>query len=241
MGTSGNDTIVGHGAHELIDYSNATSAVTLDLTQQGVQNSTGFVGNSSISGISDVIGASGFVNILTGTTGDNSLRGGNLADTLDGGGGNDTIGGGAGADVITYHGTEGVIDGGAETNPGLVSPNTLVIAADALVNKPGLAVDLSNSLDQTSGDATFTLNFQNIDASAATTSSSFSRLRPVTMTLAPSRAASQAVACPIPLPPPETRTVCPASRSGAKLVGLAARSREIGSISPAVISTIHRR
>ena len=168
VGTSGNDTIVGHGAHELIDYSNATSAVTLDLTQQGVQNSTGFVGNSSISGISDVIGASGFVNILTGTTGDNSLRGGNLADTLDGGGGNDTIGGGAGADVITYHGTEGVIDGGAETNPGLVSPNTLVIAADALVNKPGLAVDLSNSLDQTSGDATFTLNFQNIDASAAT-------------------------------------------------------------------------
>ena len=88
---------------------------------------------------------------VTGSSAANSITTGSGNDSIDGGGGADIIHAGAGDDTVTYHGTEASIDAGAGVN-------TLVLQARTDLNL--------GHVDQTDGDATTVMNFQNVDASA---------------------------------------------------------------------------
>ena len=101
------------------------------------------------------LGAGQGVSII-GSAGANVLTGGAGADTINGGGGADVVSAGAGDDNVSYWATEVSIDGGAGNN-------TLLLRAAAVVN-------LANA-DQTTGDSTSVANFQNVDGSLLTTSS----------------------------------------------------------------------
>lgn len=118
-GGSGNDALTGGEGFDSADYSDATSAVTVNLN---TGTATGGAGNDTLSGIEDVIG-SAFNDILVGNintsggnnlyggkgndsliAGDNSfnwLEGGDGNDSLLGSNGNDTLIGGLGADILS--------------------------------------------------------------------------------------------------------------------------------------------
>jgi Ca2+-binding RTX toxin-like protein len=100
QGGLGDDTIVGGAGIDTASYASATTAVTVDLSVTGAQN-TGGAGIDTLSGVENLIG-SGLNDTLTGDAGNNALAGGSGNDTLQGGAGNDTIDGGAGTDTATY-------------------------------------------------------------------------------------------------------------------------------------------
>lgn len=79
-GTSGNNTLVGGSGTDTISYANAASGVTFDLSLATAQN-TGGAGTDTVSGFENVIG-SDFNDIITGTTGNNTLAGGIGTDTI---------------------------------------------------------------------------------------------------------------------------------------------------------------
>ena len=87
-GDAGNDTIVGGSGFDTLDYSNAQSAINVDLSKKTV---TGLAtGNDTISGIEKIIG-SAF---------DNNFKGSSAVDRIDGGAGNDWLRGLGGADIL---------------------------------------------------------------------------------------------------------------------------------------------
>ena len=87
-GDAGNDTIIGGSGFDTLDYSNAQSAINVDLSKKTV---TGLAsGNDTISGIEKIIG-SAF---------DNNFKGSKDADQMDGGAGNDWLRGLGGADIL---------------------------------------------------------------------------------------------------------------------------------------------
>ena len=91
LGGAGNDELDGGEGHDVADYSDAASAVTIDLAYTGVQ----FTRGGGLDRLTSIEGAAGsaFADILIGSSGANSLSGG---------GGNDTLTGGAGADRFVY-------------------------------------------------------------------------------------------------------------------------------------------
>lgn len=135
----GNDSIVGGAGRNTIDYSTVTTTgVDLSLVSGTATSRTGTTINTSLSGISDVLGSTQ-ADSITGSTADNSIRGGNGNDTIRGNGGNDTLYGDAGDDSIVggtgidliYGGTgNDTIDGGGG------SQNTLIGGAgsDRFIN-----------------------------------------------------------------------------------------------------------
>ncbi len=163
LGGLGNDTIVYRGAEALLDGEAGTntlmlrSAATVNLgaadqtTGDGatVQNFSNVDASLLASGVS-----------LTGSAGDNIIRGGSGADTIVGAGGADTIDSGAGNDSVTVIGAEASIDGGAGTD-------TLVLLAGTTITTANFAV--SSGLDQTTGDSTLVANFENLTATAVST------------------------------------------------------------------------
>jgi Ca2+-binding RTX toxin-like protein len=97
----GVDTYTGGNGIDTVDYSAATSAVTVNLNTITAQNTGTFGGRDAIREIENVTGAAAFANNLTGgNTTVNQLVGGAAADFLVGGGLGDTLIGGAGTDVI---------------------------------------------------------------------------------------------------------------------------------------------
>jgi Ca2+-binding RTX toxin-like protein len=87
-GDAGNDTIIGGSGFDTLDYSNAQSAINVDLSKKTV---TGLAtGNDTISGIEKIIG-SAF---------ENNFKGSKDADQMDGGAGNDWLRGLGGADIL---------------------------------------------------------------------------------------------------------------------------------------------
>ncbi|MFL6843435.1 MAG: M10 family metallopeptidase C-terminal domain-containing protein [Allosphingosinicella sp.] len=88
IGGAGNDTLIGGAGSDTANYNDATSAVTVNLSVAGPQN-TGGSGSDTLSGIENLTG-SAFGDTLTGDAGANRLAGGDGDDTLDGGGGTDT-------------------------------------------------------------------------------------------------------------------------------------------------------
>lgn len=114
-GGLGDDAIRGGQGIDTVIYADATSGVTVDLSDHSLQNTHG-AGRDKIGGIENIIG-SVFDDKLTGTHGDNSFEGTLGADTLTGNGGTDTFIFGAdmtsgfgGPDHITDLGGEDVID-----------------------------------------------------------------------------------------------------------------------------------
>ncbi|OSI73913.1 hypothetical protein BSZ21_06095 [Bradyrhizobium canariense] len=95
QGNGGNDTIAGNGSTQ-VQYSNATSGVTVDLIAgTAVGNSS--VGTDTITGgVNSVLG-SNFNDVISGT------NNATVTDVYFGGGGNDTIDGRGGYDLANYN------------------------------------------------------------------------------------------------------------------------------------------
>lgn len=95
-GGQGDDTLIGGKHVDWASYSDATSAVSVDLA---AGTATGGAGNDMLQDIENVQGSK-FNDTLKGNSGNNSLDGGAGNDTLNGGGGLDTLKGGAGNDTL---------------------------------------------------------------------------------------------------------------------------------------------
>jgi Ca2+-binding RTX toxin-like protein len=112
--TSGAETLVGHAGVNTADYSNSTSAISINLDDSGNASGApttfptptdgkiggGDAAGDTLSGIQNLIGSSGN-DYLFGNSSANTLIGGAGNDTINGEGGNDTIIGGKGDDTLT--------------------------------------------------------------------------------------------------------------------------------------------
>jgi Ca2+-binding RTX toxin-like protein len=108
----GADTYNGAGGTDTVDYSAATSNVTVNLNTVVAQNTGTFGGSDTITNVENVVGSAGFANTLTGNASANRLVGGAALDTIQGNSGADVIIGGAGNDVL-LGGTSGALDDGS--------------------------------------------------------------------------------------------------------------------------------
>ncbi len=100
-GGAGNDFLNGGSGFDRALYTDATSAVTVNLANLAAQN-TGGSGTDTLTGIEH----------LTGSDFDDTLTGDGLANTFNGGHGLDTLVGGAGDDVLMGEGGNDVLSGG---------------------------------------------------------------------------------------------------------------------------------
>ncbi|KJK15604.1 type I secretion C-terminal target domain-containing protein, partial [Pseudomonas sp. 2(2015)] len=107
-GGDGNDLLIGGAGNDLLDggagidtasYASAGSAVTVNLSTVGAQN-TGGAGTDTLVAIENLIG-SDYNDTLTGNDNANVLNGGLGNDTLIGGGGDDVLIGGPGNNTLT--------------------------------------------------------------------------------------------------------------------------------------------
>lgn len=105
MGGLGNDTLLGDKGFDWASYSDAASAVTVDLA---LGAASGGSGDDALSGIEAVIGSK-FGDTLMGDANDNTLKGGAGNDMLDGKDGFNTLIGGSGNDIFKFT-TVGHID-----------------------------------------------------------------------------------------------------------------------------------
>ena len=90
-GGAGNDNLSGDEGIDMVSYSNATAAVTVDLSKAIAQNTVG-AGTDTLSGFEGIIG-SAF---------NDTLRGDANANTFEGGAGNDYMNGASGYDTVSY-------------------------------------------------------------------------------------------------------------------------------------------
>lgn len=108
-GGQGNDMIDGGADRDVVRYSDATAAVTVDLAVTTAQNTVG-AGTDTIincenligSGFNDTLLGSADNNTINGMAGNDSLSGRDGNDVLEGGDGDDFIDGGAGSDTASY-------------------------------------------------------------------------------------------------------------------------------------------
>jgi Ca2+-binding RTX toxin-like protein len=120
FGGDGNDYLVGGLGADLLDggsgidaadYTGAGSAVTVDLSRTGVQDTRG-AGSDWLISIEEVYG-SAFADLITGNGSDNQLLGAGGNDTLSGGAGKDTLIGGDGNDRLDGGSARDYFEGGA--------------------------------------------------------------------------------------------------------------------------------
>ncbi len=148
MGGSGNDTLLGGDkGFDWASYSDAASAVTVDLAM-GI--ASGGSGDDTLSGIEAVIGSK-FSDTLTGDANDNTLKGGAGNDTLDGKEGFNTLIGGSGNDVFKFT-TTGHID----------TINDYNVAKDTIQLENGVFTALKTT--GTLGAGQFKIGTQAVDA-----------------------------------------------------------------------------
>ena len=168
-GRGGGDVVDGGAGDDLVDYEGTEALIgggggadTLVLDAAGGITAVDLgVASGADQTIGDTVTVTDFENVdatilssgvqITGSAAGNRLTGGAGDDTIHGAGGADVVHAGAGADRVDYWGSEDTLDGGIGTN--------------TLVMKAAATVDLSQA-DQTLGDATNVLAFQNVDASA---------------------------------------------------------------------------
>lgn len=163
-GGAGNDAIDGGtGTADLIDFSDATAAITFTLSQG--TNGGGFFSSGALSGIGTdsyrniegVIGSS-FNDTLTGSSGNDVIRGGTGQDSVDGGADNDTI------VMLVTSGNVDTANGNTGTDTlaltGVV-PGTGVVVVDLSVVPPGDQVLSIGGV----ADALVQQGFENLDAS----------------------------------------------------------------------------
>jgi Ca2+-binding RTX toxin-like protein len=178
---SGNDTIDGNGGGDIINAGAGDDTVAYWGTETSIDGGTGtntlllrVAGTINLANadqtIGDIANVTNFQNVdasglsngasITGSSGVNVITGGSGGDYIDGGGGADVISAGGGNDTVVYHGTEASIDGGSGSD-------TLVLAAMGGITAVNFSV--AAGTDQTIGDALSVTNFENLNASIATT------------------------------------------------------------------------
>ena len=180
-GGAGDDTIDGAGGADIIASGGGDDTVTYNGTEVSIDGGSGLdtlvmvaTGGTTVVNFSVVAGADqttgdsanvrNFENLdasaltagisVVGSTSANTITTGSGNDTIDGDGGADIINAGAGDDIVAYWGTENSLDGGTGSN-------TLLLKVAGTIN-------LANA-DQTVGDLTSVVNFQNVDASGLST------------------------------------------------------------------------
>ena len=109
IGGAGADTIDGGADRDMLSYVGSDAGVTIDLSMGSA--SGGHATGDSFSNIEHVTG-SDHNDVLTGSSGSNTINGEDGNDTLSGGSGNDTINGGDGADIITGGSGNDKLNGG---------------------------------------------------------------------------------------------------------------------------------
>ncbi|WP_292933498.1 M10 family metallopeptidase C-terminal domain-containing protein [Novosphingobium sp. PASSN1] len=100
---AGNDKLGGGAGEDVVDYSAASTGLTIDLGI-GVAfgtSTTAASGADKLMGIEDVLGST-FDDVIIGSKDSNKLAGGDGNDTLTGSKGADTLTGGAGSDVFAF-------------------------------------------------------------------------------------------------------------------------------------------
>ena len=110
VGGEGADTLAGGAGEDVVDYSESTSGVTVNLATG--TGSGGDAEGDRMNGVEHVVG-SDHDDEIVGDAGRNRLEGGAGADRLDGRGGNDTLVGGVGADTLDGGAGKDVLDYGA--------------------------------------------------------------------------------------------------------------------------------
>jgi Ca2+-binding RTX toxin-like protein len=113
----GNDTYNGAGnavggSGDTLDYSAATSTVTVNLATVTAQNTGTSGGTDTITNIENLVGSAAFANTFIGSALGNRLTGGSAVDIIEGRNGADVIFGGAGNDFL-LGGTTGSLDDGS--------------------------------------------------------------------------------------------------------------------------------
>ncbi|MDV3456863.1 M10 family metallopeptidase C-terminal domain-containing protein [Sphingomonas sp. HF-S4] len=96
----GADSYNGAEGSDTVDYSAATSSVSVNLSLATAQNTGTSTGLDTLTNIENLVGAAAFANTLRGNTGANRFVGGSAADYLEGNAGDDTLVGGDGADIL---------------------------------------------------------------------------------------------------------------------------------------------
>jgi Ca2+-binding RTX toxin-like protein len=114
----GNDTYNGAGGIDTIDYSAATSTVSVNLATLTAQNTGTSGGTDTITNVENILGAANFANVLQGSAAGNQFTGGSQADIIIGNLGIDTIFGGAGDDTLIGGQNGALDDGTADTLEG---------------------------------------------------------------------------------------------------------------------------
>lgn len=165
-GWSGDDTVDGGSGSDTATYQNATSAVNVNLSVQGVAQNTGGDGidtlisieNLAGSTFSDILRGDGNANTIYGLAGDDTILALNGNDTVFGGDNGDTIDGGGGDDMLYGDGGNDVIEGGAgnDTIDGGAGGDRLIF------NSATNPVTINMSLGTATGDGNDT--FTSIEA-----------------------------------------------------------------------------
>ncbi len=109
-GAAGNDTLDGGAGINMVSYVYSTSAVTVNLSVVGEQNTIG-AGKDVLTNFDNILGSQ-FSDKLTGNADDNSIRGYFGNDSIFGGDGNDTLRGEAGNDQLYGELGDDTLNGG---------------------------------------------------------------------------------------------------------------------------------
>jgi Ca2+-binding RTX toxin-like protein len=111
----GNDTFNGGGGSDTIDYSHASSGVTVDLSVSTAQAVGGGAGSDTLISVENIVGTT-YDDTLTGNSADNTFLVGNGTDVIDGGGGNDTVSFQSAASGLTIDMRGGTVGGDTLTS-----------------------------------------------------------------------------------------------------------------------------
>ena len=123
------DRVVDVAGHDTFDFSNALSAITVDLRLDSGEFQTVDVALNrlSIRGVIEDLVGSDFDDVVQGNSAENEIWGGDGADQIRGGSGADTIHGGNGADVLNGESGNDELFGDAEADTLLGSDNDDVL------------------------------------------------------------------------------------------------------------------
>jgi len=168
---SGDDTYIGGDGSDTIDYSQATSELTVDLLVVGPQNVGGGFGSDTLNTVENITGGA-FNDTLKGDGNSNTIIGGAGNDTITGEDGGDILTGGSGIDTFVYLNK---LPGGNDFGNFTEGPDTItdfnsaedVVVFHAVGNMAGPLAQTIISDDGTGGSlATFrgdlTIDFKNI-------------------------------------------------------------------------------
>lgn len=159
QGGADNDTLNGGNGTDYLDYTNAGSGITLNLTTTSSQ-STGGAGSDTQSNNENVTG-SDYADTLTGTSAANVIHARDGADSITAGDGGDTLTGGSGSDTITAEGgndsldlDEGATDSGSSTCGG-GTDTALIDSGDTISYADCETVTIDGAADTTAPTISF--------------------------------------------------------------------------------------